>query len=196
MPILSQAPDSPVAKFSFAANLSSLRRTLHSRKLMLALSFGIEDIAASVPGTTLIVAFQRLSLARPQMGRYALLTPKLVHTYIVGVPDVTLPELPNTTIVPIEPTWPLMHEWVVLANGPACSAGLFAYDHEISQPNEVSRRFQGAWTTDALITDTVQNLFLRAIGQPLVSRRRDQAALRQTTQRVQQVLTQRLRGTA
>jgi DICT domain-containing protein len=183
-----------LAAFSFSAALGTQRRVLHSRQIMLALSYAIEEIVASVPDTTLIVAFQRLSFVRPQLKRYAALTPHLAHTYILGLPDIVLPELPHTTVIPLAETWPVLHEWVVLATGPACRAGLFAQDPDATQPAQRSRHFQGFWTADADIVDAAVAAFWNAMGQPRPPQPRDGPALRDTTRRVQQAIVTRLRS--
>ena len=183
-----------LASFSFGATLGAQRLTLHSRQIMLALSYAIEDIAASVHDTTLIAAFQRLAFVRPQLKRYAALTPQLAHTYILGLPDAALPELPRTTVLPLEETWPTLHEWVVLATGPACCVGLFAQDGDADQPARRSRHYQGCWTTDATVVDTAAQAFLTAIGQPYQAQARDPRALQETTRRVQQAIAARLRS--
>lgn len=182
-----------LAAFHFTAVLGEQRRTLHSRRLMLALSFAIEEIAASIPDTVLIAAFQCLSLAGLQSRRYARLTPHLAHTYILGLPDAELPAFPRTTIVPLEPTWPLLHEWVVLASGPACCVGLFAQDGDASQPAARSRQFQGFWSTDPKIIDRAEEGFFTASGLPHTLPQRDSRALRDANQRIQQAIAARLR---
>jgi DICT domain-containing protein len=183
-----------LAAFSFTAALGAQRMTLHSRQIMLALSYAIEDIAASVQDTTLIAAFQRLSFVRPQLARYTALTPQLAHTYILGLPDAALPALPHTTMLPLEETWPMLHQWVVLATGPACCVGLFAQDADADQPAQRSRHYQGCWTTDATLVDAAEESFLKAIGQPYRPQQRDARALQEATRRVQQAIATRLRS--
>jgi DICT domain-containing protein len=141
---MSQTHEGPLAAFSFATLIDERQRTLHSRKLMLALSYVIEDIAGETPSTTLIAAFQRYQLVRPQLARYTRLTPLLRQSYLIGIPDAELPALPNTELIPIQAGWPLLHEWVVLAIGPACSVGLVARDLEAAQPAQQARQFRGA----------------------------------------------------
>lgn len=115
-----------------AYSLDRLR--LRSRQVMLRLSHAVEDVAATTSETVLIAAFQRFSLIQPQLARYQYLTQRFAHTYLIGLPDTPTPNLSNATFIPIEPTWPLLHEWVVLATGPACCAALFARDPEAQQP--------------------------------------------------------------
>jgi len=184
-----------LTRFSFATHIDPRHCTLHSRRLMLSLSHVIEDVAASVSGTLLIAAFQRLSLVRPQLPRYERLVPDLTHTYLLGLPDLELPAFPQTTIIPIESSWPLMHEWVVLASGVNCCAGLFARDSDQAQPDRRTQQFQGLWTTDPLIVDTAIQAFHTALGWPVPSIEHDAHALYQTTRRLQHELASRVRST-
>jgi len=188
------SPNLAIAGFGFAQFVDERRRTIHSRRLMLALSRVIEDAAASAPGTTLIAAFQRFAFAIPQAPRYARLTPHLAETYLLGLADAQLPGWPNTTLVPIEPSWPLLHEWVVLAIGPACCVGLFAQDPAARQPAERTQQFTGCWTTDPEVLDAAWDGFFRALGQPRAAVQRDSRAVRVTNQRLQQQLRAQVRA--
>jgi DICT domain-containing protein len=171
----------------------SQRFTLRSRGLMLALSHLIEDTAASLPMTTLFAAFQRYSLVVPQLERYARIAPALSHTYIFGLPDRQVPELPNTTFVALHEPWPLIHEWVVFAAGPQCYAGLFARDEEMRQPRKRARQFNGAWTTDISVIEQARQAVLSALGLPCPRIDPDTRGILQTGQRLQRELTARLR---
>jgi DICT domain-containing protein len=191
---MSQTHEGPLAAFSFATLIDERQRTLHSRKLMLALSYVIEDIAGETPSTTLIAAFQRYQLVRPQLARYTRLTPQLRQSYLIGIPDAEIPALPNTELIPIQAGWPLLHEWVVLAIGPACSVGLVARDLEAAQPAQQARQFQGSWTTDPALVDSITSAFFTAIGRPPPAFTRDARATSRTTQRVRQVMQERTRA--
>ncbi len=100
---------SSLSHVSLTGALDQSRLRLQSRSTMLAISYVLEDQAAQFAGTTLIAAFQRFSFIMPQLSRYRRIAPQLEHVYLIGVPDVDVPALPNTTFLPIEPTWPLMH---------------------------------------------------------------------------------------
>lgn len=183
-----------LGQFSFDALIDKRQRTIHSRRLMLALSYVIEDTAGSTPSTTLIASFQRYSLARPQLERYAQLTEQLNHTYVIGVPDTELPALPRTTLLPIGQDASLMHEWVVLAMGPACCVGLIARDLMAQQPTQRSHQFQGSWTTDPALLNMVWEAFFKALGRPQPPVAYDTRAVDQTTKRARQLLQERMRS--
>jgi DICT domain-containing protein len=183
-----------LSQFSFDALIDQRQRTIHSRRLMLALSYVIEDTAGSAPSTTLIASFQRYSLARPQLERYTQITAQLDHTYIIGVPDADLPALPRTTLLPISQDSSLMHEWVVLAIGPTCHVGLVARDLTAQQPAQRSHQFQGSWTTDPVVLSTVWAAFFTALGQPQPPVAYDTRASAQTASRARQLLQERMRS--
>jgi len=180
-------------RFSFASFVEEQRKTLHSRSMMLALSFLIEDYAAQSPGTHLIVAFQRFSNYRRQIRRYRNIVPRLVQAFVMGFPDETPPELPNVTLVALEADWPLVHEWIVIAWGPMCAAALVAHDEEQCAPHRVSRRFQAVWTTSVAQIEPMVTAFYRAVGQSTLVFTRDLLAMQRTTVAMQKELTARLR---
>ena len=181
-------------RFSFASFVEEQRKTLHSRSMMLALSFLIEDYAAQSPGTHLIAAFQRFSNYRRQIRRYRNIAPRLAQAFVLGFPDETPPELPNVTPVALEAEWPLVHEWIVIAWGPTCAAALVAYDEEQCAPHRVSRRFQAIWTTSVAQIEPMVTAFYRAVGQPAPVFTRDLPAMQRTTVAMQKELTARLRA--
>lgn len=158
-------PTVTLATLSFTASLGSHHLSLHSRGMMLKLSYLIEDYAASETDTLLIAAFQRFSLFRHQLARYRRLAPHCRHVYVLGMPDEELPEVANVTFIAIDATWPLMHEWVVIANGPTCHIALCAYDHQRLQPARRPEHFQALWTTSVPLIDRAVTSFFSAIGQ-------------------------------
>jgi len=165
---------SPVtlATLSFTSSLNNHHLSLHSRSMMLHLSYLIEDYAASETDTLLIASFQRFSLYRRQIGRYRRLAPRCRHVYILGMPDEQPPEVANVTYIPIAATWPLMHEWVVIASGPTCGIALCARDQQQLQPAHRSEHFQALWTTSVPLIDHAVASFFMAIGQspPVIDR--------------------------
>lgn len=186
-------PSNALEHFSFASFVEEQRKTLHSRSMMLALSFLIEDYAAQSAGTHLIAAFQRLSHYRRQIRRYRNIAPRLAQAFVLGFPDETPPELPNVIQVALEAEWPLVHEWVVIAWGPTCAAALVAYDEERRAPSRPSRRFQAVWTTSVAQIEPMVTAFYHAIGQPAPDFTRDLPATQRTTVAMQKELTVRIR---
>ncbi len=161
-----------LATLSFTSSLDNYHLSLHSRSMMLNLSYLIEDYAASATDTLLIAAFQRFSFYRHQLARYRRLAPRCRHVYVIGMPDEKPPEVANVTYVPIEATWPLMHEWVVIADGPTCCIALCARDNKQLQPAHRTEHFQALWTTSVSLVDHAVTSFFMAIGQspPVIDR--------------------------
>lgn len=166
--------------FAFAADLPASQLRLHSRQMMLTLSYAIEDLAAaSGPQTVLIATFQRLSLYRPQIARYANLAPQIAQVFVLGLPDISPPPIPKVTVLPIEASWPLTQEWAVIACGPTCSAALISRDTEGFRPDRRSLRFAGRWTTDRREVTGVIRRFYATLGQsPPLVQPDDRASLR------------------
>lgn len=181
-----------LSRVSLTAALDRSRLCLQSRRTMLAISYVLEDQAAQFAGTTLIAAFQRFSFIVPQLSRYRRIAPHLEHIYLIGVPDIDVPVLPNTTFVPIETTWPLMHEWVVLANGPSCCAGLLARDEEALQPGKRSHTFNGLWTSQSEVIDKAAGTLFNALHQRYTPPVRNTREVITSTKLFQQAIRERL----
>lgn len=180
--------------FSFASFFQEEKKTLHSRSMMLALSFLIEDYAAASPGTCLIATFQRLSHYRRQLYRYRRFAPRLSHVFVLGFPDEVPPDLPDVTTIELEAEWPLVHEWVVIAWGPAIAAALVAHDEERCAPFCTSRRFHAIWTTSVAQIEPMVTAFYRVLGRPAPVFARDMLTTQRTTAAMQKELTARLRA--
>ncbi|MDW8213842.1 MAG: DICT sensory domain-containing protein [Roseiflexaceae bacterium] len=191
---LDQSHVNTLSAFSFASFFQDQKKTLHSRSMMLALSFLIEDYAAASPETRLIATFQRFSHYRRQLHRYRRFAPRLSHVFVLGFPDEVPPDLPEVTTVALEAEWPLVHEWVVIAWGPAIAAALVAYDEEQCAPFCTSRRFQAVWTTSTAQIEPMVTAFYRALGQPAPVFARDMPTTQRTTVAMQKDLTARLRA--
>ncbi len=182
-----------LATFSFTGPLDSQQMSLHSRHTMLALSYLIEDYAGYTDNTYLIATFQRFSLYQRQYERYQRLARHCPQIYVLGIPDKPPPTLPNVTMLPLETSWPLIHEWVVIASGPTCCVGLFACDRERVTPARRSRHFHALWTTNTSIIDERVAAFYAALGLPVPTIVRDNYATHHTTMALQKELPSRLR---
>jgi DICT domain-containing protein len=181
------------ADFAFAKMFSSTRMVLRSRRMMTIISHAIEEqAAASGPDTLLIATFQRLSLFLPELPRYTQLAQKLRRIVIVGVADVLPPEIPGVTILPIEASWPLVQEWVVLARGPGLACGLLATDSEGFQLERRSLQFNGLWTTNSDEVDAAIVGFLTMMGLPAHQVRSESHALLRNTASLQHEISTRL----
>ncbi len=182
-----------LADLSFTQMLDQRQMRLRSRRMMLVLSKLIEDYAASVPGTFLITAFQRYSLQQKQLRRYERLARDCAQIFIMGLPDVEVSAIPKVEYLPLEETWPRLHEWAVIASGPACCVALFACDNEFAQPQRRSRNFRALWTTNTHLVDSVVAAFFSAIGRRPPHIMHDDLAVYHTTAALQQELPVRLR---
>jgi DICT domain-containing protein len=183
----------PIDRLSLVDGLDRKRFRLHSRRTMVALSHVIEDQAAAAGGpTVLVAAFQRLSLYAVEAARYRPLAPRFARVYVLGVPDMAVPELPNVQIVPLEPNWPLVQEWSVLASGPRVAVGLLARDVEGFRIDHRSRSFEGLFTTDAALVDAAVASLCAALGLPAPAFERDHQATFQSTKLVQRELAARV----
>jgi DICT domain-containing protein len=180
--------------FSFTDDLAASKLRLHSRKTMVALSHLIEEhAAAAAPQTLLIAAFQRFSLFQAELARYRDFATRLAAIAVVGVPDTALPEVPNVAAIPIEVSWPLAQEWVVIASGPTCCVGLFARDAEGFRLAQRSKAFHGLWTIEPELVDSRVNALYDALGLPRPRFERDMRATLRSAQAIQGALAARLR---
>jgi DICT domain-containing protein len=184
-----------IGAFSFTDDLPAAKLRLHSRKTMVALSHLIEKHAAAAePQTLLIAAFQRFSLFQAELARYRDFATRLATISVIGVPDTAPPELPNLAAIPIEASWPLAQEWVVIASGPTCCVGLFARDAEGFRLDRRSKAFHGLWTTEPALVDSRVNAFYDALGLPRPRFERDTRAMLRSAQAIQRALAAQLRG--
>jgi DICT domain-containing protein len=190
----SNAGSPVISALSFTNHLPAEKLRLHSRKTMVALSHLIEEHAAAAgPQTLLIAAFQRLTLFQAELSRYQGFAAQLASVYVIGVPDTAPPAPPNLAVTPIEASWPLAQEWVVIASGPACCVGLFARDAEGFRPDQRSKAFHGLWTTAPELVDMRVSALHDALGLPRRSFERDIRATLRNTQAIQRALAARLR---
>lgn len=186
-------PPAPIERLSLVAGLDRKKFRLHSRRTMVALSHVIEEQAAAGGAQTLLFAtFQRLSLYAVEAPRYRAIAPHFAQVYVFGVADVAVPDVPNVRVVPLEPGWPLVQEWSVLASGPRVAVGLLARDVEGFDLARRSRSFEGLFTTDAALIDAAAAGLCLALGQPAPAFERDHQATFQSTKLVQRELAARL----
>lgn len=185
------APD--LTQFSLTGSFPDQALRLHSRTMMLALSFAIEDQVLLAPGAILIAAFQRFAYVVPQLKRYRRFTGASRQTYIFGLLDAELPSLPNVTQVPFTPASPLLHEWVVLVLGSNCSVGLFARDPDHTQPAMRSTHYQGTLVTDIERLDAIGRMLEPVLGREIVPPERNMDATRASVSRVQAALRAAMR---
>lgn len=178
----SDAQRASLAQLTLTCGLPPDRLRVRSRATMLALSRVIaEHAAAAGLETLLIAAFQCFSVFAEQAAYYHMLTPRLEHAYLIGVPDTAPPDLPNTTFVPIEASWPLAHEWAMIGSGPAFGAALLARASEERLPHRGAPAFCALTTTDPQTVAAAVAAFHRALGLSLPLIDPDPWALLQST---------------
>ncbi|NWG34403.1 MAG: hypothetical protein HXY42_08175 [Chloroflexi bacterium] len=117
---------------------------------MTEISHMIEGLITASPGVSEShVSFQYVSRIAPQMDRYKLVAQASRGLWVYGVPDVALPELPNTACVDTSGT-PLENYWYVIAYGLGISATLLAEEitPEERLPGE-PRMYEGFYTFEA-----------------------------------------------
>ncbi len=181
-----------LATLSLTSDLTPAQLRLHSRRMMITLSHAIEEqAAASGPGTVLIATFQRFSLLSREAGRYAQLAPRLARALAFGVPDAPLDPIPGVEALPLDPGWPLVQEWCVIASGPTCCVALLSRDSDGFQLERRSRQFAGRWTTDPTEVDQLVERVYRAFRQTPPSIKRDQRASLQSASAIRAALSRR-----
>ncbi len=117
---------------------------------MTEISHMIEGLVTATPNTAWThVSFQYFTRLPPQMDRYKLVAQSSKALWLYGVPDATLPVLPNTTYVNTSGT-PLVNYWYVIAYGPGISATLLAEEITPAErlPGE-PRMYEGFYTFEA-----------------------------------------------
>jgi len=126
---------------------------------MIEISHMIEGLVTSTPNTAWThVSFQYFTRLPPQMDRYKLVAQSSIGLWLYGVPDATLPVLPNTTYVNTSDT-PLVNYWYVVAYGPGISATLLAEEITPAErlPGE-PRMYEGFYTFETDTTYQVLNV--------------------------------------
>jgi DICT domain-containing protein len=178
-------------QLTFTDGLDPSTLRLHSRTIMIALSHLIEEHAAAAgPETVLVATFQRLSLLRPEVVRYAELAPRIGRVYALGVADVPPPEIPGVTVLALDAAWPLAQEWNVVVSGPRISMALLARDAEGFRMERRSQRFRGCWISDRAAVDAALAQFFQAINVPAPAAGHDTQATFSSTRAMRAALAQ------
>jgi DICT domain-containing protein len=117
---------------------------------MIEISHMIEGLVIANAGVSAThVSFQYFTRLPPQLDRYKLVAQASRVLWLYGVPDATLPVLPNTTYINTTDT-PLVNYWYVVAYGPGLSATLLAEEVTPAErlPGE-PRMYEGFYTFEA-----------------------------------------------
>ncbi|MFQ3660163.1 MAG: DICT sensory domain-containing protein [Anaerolineae bacterium] len=143
---------------------------LNHRKTMTLISYEIENATlADGAHTTIFSGFQRFSRFLTQLKRYQQLAKQARHVYVFGVPDAAVPEIPNLTYVPLQPSHQLSKEWFVVSYGGEYLSALATEElTHYSNPDHL-RVFRGVWTFDRQMVSIIYEWLCREVN--------DQAAL-------------------
>lgn len=142
---------------------------------MLAASHAIEDrVVTSRLDCELYAGFQRLTLFRPQLSRYANLLDNARYIYLFGIDDIPPgspifrhPRLIRFVITPQTGSG-LLWFWFLLVHHPRFSTVLLARQAsgELFQRQSRTRTYRGFWSFDSAIVEEIMRV-LREVGRNL-----------------------------
>lgn len=114
-------------------------------------------------GPAFFSGFQRMSKFTPQIERYRKLAALAESVYVFGIPDISLPEIPNVMYIPLKPTDQLAREWFLVSYGPDYFSALATEEiTEIDDPDD-ARVFRGIWTFDSVIVRILNDWLTSAL---------------------------------
>ena len=124
--------------------------TSHDTEQMLYTPREIEDRARRVRAGKIHAGFQRLSLVADQQSIYADLAARGVDAHLYGVPDVPAPEIDGGTVHAVEND-EIAETWFVAFDG----GGEDVQKCALLAEQRGDGTFEGAWTYDPTIVDSV-----------------------------------------
>lgn len=140
---------------------------LNHRRTMSLISFQIED-ATLVDGarTRVFAGFQRLSRFLPQVERYRKLAQNAQAVYVFGIPDVTPPEIPNVTYIPLSHSDQLANEWFLVSYGREYVSALATEELTTMDDPDSARMFKGIWTFDLRLVAILEEWLTHTVDAP------------------------------
>ncbi|MDX2162740.1 MAG: DICT sensory domain-containing protein [bacterium] len=163
------AIDPQFSVYHLAERVQQTSTLLSHRRTMSLVSYEIEN-ATLIDGvrTRIFAAFQYYSKFLPQLARYTTLALRAESIYVFGVPDVTLPALPNVTYIPLKRTDQLAKEWFLISYGREYFSALATEElTSITDPDH-TRKFKGIWTFDVSMVSILEDWLSSAVdAQPL-----------------------------
>ncbi len=137
---------------------------LNHRKTMTLISYEIENATLTDGAhTTIFSGFQRFSRFLTQLERYRQLARQARRVYVFGIPDVDVPEIPNVTYVPLQPSHQLSKEWFVVSYGSDYLSALATEElTHYSNPDHL-RVFRGVWTFDQQMVSIIYEWLCREV---------------------------------
>lgn len=137
---------------------------LNHRKTMTLISYEIENATlADGAHTTIFSGFQRFSRFLTQLKRYQQLAKQARRVYVFGVPDVAVPEIPNVTYVPLQPSHQLAKEWFVVSYGGEYLSALATEELTHIDNPDYLRVFRGVWTFDRQMVSIIYEWLCREV---------------------------------
>lgn len=145
-------------------------RAIRHRPTMQLISSTIENATIQDKARTRIFAgFQRMGKFLRRLARYNTLSFAAEMVYVFGVPDVTLPKIPNVTYVPLKPTDQLAKEWFLVSYGPDYWSALATEElTHIDDPDHL-RMFDGYWTFDQPLIAKLHDQLSTVVAAPPLS---------------------------
>lgn len=140
---------------------------LQHRRTMSLVSYQIENATIKHGARSRIFAgFQRMSKFIRQIARYNQLALNAEFIYVFGIPDISLPAIPNVTYVPLKPTDQLAREWFLVSYAPDYFSALATEEiTHIDDPDE-RRIFRGVWTYELPMVSILHDWLSNTVGAP------------------------------
>mgnify|MGYP000060359943 CR=1 FL=1 len=169
--------------FQLVQRVQSDGMLLSHRRTMSMVSYEIEN-ASLIDGAhnRIFSSFQYMSKFIPQIARYTQIAMRAESVYVFGVPDISLPTLPNITYIPLKPTDQLAKEWFLVSYGREyCSALGTEEQSQFHDPDD-SRVFKGSWSFDKSMVNILHDWLSSAVDTPLLNiEQNDHDYVRQVT---------------
>ncbi len=160
-----------------------LRPQIYFKASLTALSHAMEDQVLGSGDEPLVIAnFQKERYYRQETRRYRQLAQHTSQVYVLAAPETDFAQVsePYETI-PFDPSDPLAQEWHLVILGSHYAACLVCRERPSDAPlMDQARRFEGIWTFERAISQTVARLLLERIVsyQPRLSAKINQAIAR------------------
>lgn len=151
--------------YKLVARVENVSSIINHRRAMTVISHEIENATLlDNAHTTIFAGFQRLSRFLPQVARYEQLAQRARAIYVFGVPDATMPSIPNVTYVPLKPSDQLTKEWFLVSLGRDYASALATEElTHIDDPDEM-RVFKGIWTFDVDMVMILHDWLTQVVG--------------------------------
>ncbi len=141
------------------------------RGALKTLSFNMEESILNMQCKgSLFAGFQKFSFFLPRIKMYKKLAQVVDNIWIFGIPDVSLPQIPNIHYVPISEEHQLVKEWFLLIDSPQFFSCLVAEDLTGLDTPSHEREFRGIWTFDDVLVTYLQTRLVNSLDIPQLTR--------------------------